>query len=512
MKLNIFSVLPEEIARLRDKLESVEMSVIASGSQDGWEYQLYYSPGESGRQVPWVKHLEKYFESTVIPESKSPFAVFLFTKADKCFAISYGKSHFYIRPLCDYDFGIDLAKRIAREDDIRQTSSQRFTGRQRKSIRSFSEETQLSVESGESVDYIRAGILNEHITRFGKMGQFGSSAQLTVEIGPDEIGTLLNDIEHVLTESEKFKLPRTTRLTEADEIEKFEEKLLDALEGKSSGTEFAENSYDLYGVDFVFAGIGSYTIKHKSKTQPVQELALENLQDFIRRNSIHRDQIFSIRIVHERDGNPAYTNELKRDLEFVADDDDRVALNNGRWVRFNQDYLDFLDSFVANIEVEPTEEDFSEVKGREDEFTKMCANKWGYELADKDFEIFRTRSSTSVEAWDLKRDSTVYAVKFGSAQKLSYVCDQAMNIVNLLGNRANRDTIPDFDRYCLWLGYESKLGLTSIEQSRSIILKQKIEAWARAAKNLGITPVIKLSRKDPRPKSRVKNTESSDDS
>ena len=35
----------------------------------------------------------------------------------------------------------------------------------------------------------------------------------------------------------------------------------------------------------------------------------------------------------------------------------------------------------------------------------------------------------------------------------------------------------------------------SIADTGSIILKQKIEAWARAAEGLGLTPILKFSRR-----------------
>lgn len=119
----------------------------------------------------------------------------------------------------------------------------------------------------------------------------------------------------------------------------------------------------------------------------------------------------------------------------------------------------------------------------------------GYEIADKYFSIFRTRSSTPIEAWDLKKGSCVYAVKFGTAQKLGYVCDQATGVLELLRNKAGVNQIPDFKQYCLWLGYRGKNYLDTITSSGSIILKQKIETWARKARELGIEPILKISQR-----------------
>jgi hypothetical protein len=55
-------------------------------------------------------------------------------------------------------------------------------------------------------------------------------------------------------------------------------------------------------------------------------------------------------------------------------------------------------------------------------------------------------------------------------------------------------TVDHFERYCLWFGYRVKKLPDSLAASGSIILKQKVEAWARKARELGVTPVIRLSR------------------
>jgi hypothetical protein len=101
--------------------------------------------------------------------------------------------------------------------------------------------------------------------------------------------------------------------------------------------------------------------------------------------------------------------------------------------------------------------------------------------------------SAPVEAWDLRRGNTVYAVKFGTAQKLHYVCDQALATLELLRNKAEVKEVAPFDRYCLWLGYRAKKMPADLVATGSIILKQKVEAWARKANELGVVPVIRLS-------------------
>lgn len=68
-------------------------------------------------------------------------------------------------------------------------------------------------------------------------------------------------------------------------------------------------------------------------------------------------------------------------------------------------------------------------------------------------------------------------------------------MLELLRNRAEVKQVPNFERYCLWLGYRGKNRPSNIAETGSIILKQKIESWARKCRDLGIEPVIKVSRK-----------------
>ena len=47
---------------------------------------------------------------------------------------------------------------------------------------------------------------------------------------------------------------------------------------------------------------------------------------------------------------------------------ERVVLTGGRWMIFNQDYLDFLDEYLRTIQVEPTEPSLLETTLTEGDF------------------------------------------------------------------------------------------------------------------------------------------------
>ena len=78
----------------------------------------------------------------------------------------------------------------------------------------------------------------------------------------------------------------------------------------------------------------------------------------------------------------------------------------------------------------------------------------------------------------------VYAVKFGTAQKLGYVCDQATAVLELPKNHAGVAQIPDFDSNCLWLGHRGQNRIESISSTGSTVLKQSWKLGPGELENL----------------------------
>lgn len=498
MRLNIFKIPNDQVASLTTRLDGVGLSATKAVKQAGWDATFYFSKAPAPSNIPWAKTFAAYLPDDAKPKNRSHFAVFLFTKGDDCFALSFGKSHFYIRPYCDYDFGIELAKRVANEGDIRQTAGKRFAGKRTKDIKSYAPNTPLLVESGESVDYLQASVVPAQQKVYGRTGKFGTSAQLAPKIDPPEIGKFLNGTLAALKEGASFKLPRTINISDKDEVAHFDELLTEELKSEIGTSDFTNNAIDLYGVDFVFPSqsAGRFILHSGHKKRELDQLTMGDLKQFIADKQIASEDILKIRITHEPEDGAAYSEGVKQSVDFIPDGE-RVVLSGGKWLHFNQDYLDFLDGAIRDIEVEEVEDQFQLIIGGEPEFNASAEiAAAGFVVADKNFDIFKTKSSTSVEAWDLQRDETVYAVKFGTAQKLHYVCDQALNTLELLRGRAEVKQVDHFDRYCLWFGYRAKKLPESLAASGSIILKQKVEAWARKARELGVTPVIRLSRNE----------------
>lgn len=493
MKLNIFRIPSDQSSALGRKLLEKGLASTRELNQDGWKGDFLFSSDPPPGVIPWVKAFAEYLGSDKY-YNRSYCAVMLLEKGESSYAITFGKAHFYVRPFCDYDFGIELAKRIANEDDIAQTAARRYQGKQKKDIRSYAGRARLNVPPGSSVDFLQGNVVLGKIDPFGSSGKFGTSCLLTPDIAPDKIGGFLSKIDDELEGEPRFKLPRTLVLSDEDEIARYDEKLIDELMSPVGTSDIATETFDLFGVDFVFSSSGSFTLKcGHYKALEVDRLTMKDVKQYIADKKISRDKVLALKITHRPEDGADFTQTIKEAVDFICDED-RVVLRGGKWLKFNEDYLEALDKAIRRIEVEETEEALIETSLTEGAFNASLSAH-GYHVADKDFDILKTAGKAPSEAWDLQKADTVYAVKFGTPQKLNYVVDQASSVLELIHNRAHLHDLPPFKRYCLWMGYRAKKRPESLADSGSIILKQKVESWARQCEEVGFTPVLKLSRK-----------------
>lgn len=495
MKLNVFRIPKDRISDLKEKFKSPILGLNNINSQTFGNYKadFFFSKNVKKIPIPWVDTYSDFFEDPK-PENQVYFGCYIWENDDFCFALSYGKCHFYLRQFCDHDFGTYLAKRIANEKDIRQKSSKKFAGKRKKEIRSYTKNSRLDIESGESVDYLQASIIDDFVVNFGKSGKFGSSVLFSIDIERKELLNFFNNLVSVIALPENFQLPRTTIINNTIQSQVYENALIDKIVNNLDGADFTQNSHDLFGVDFIFSGNEKYKFSHRGhESEYFDDLSIDTLRKYIFSQSIPKNEIMAIKVIVSREESNEYVRQVKDTIDYIVDDKN-VILSQGRWMEFNMDYVDQLNEYIDSIDLESVEENLKDVFGIESDFN-ISLKTDGYVVADKDFSKITIKTGTPVEAWDLEKGDTVYAVKFGTAQKLGYVCDQANNTLELIGKKANVKKLnKDFRNYCLWFGLKNKVLPQKVSDINSIILKQKIESWARKSFEYGINPKIKISR------------------
>ncbi len=495
VKLNVFRIPKDKVKDLKDKMKHLGLTELDSDAQKGYTGTFFFSGEPTPTEIPWVGTYSEFFKDK--PTNKIYYAIYIWENSKYCFAISYGKAHFYLRPFCDLDFGTVIAKIIANEKDVRQKSSKKFAGKKKKEIRSYTRNSKLDIESGESIDYLQAAIIDDHKLDFGKYGKFGSSIQVNPDIGKEKLPDFFNSLEVVLGLKERFSLPRTSIINNTILCQKYEAGLITEIMSTAPNTDFSSNSHELYGVDFIFSGQEKYKFSWRGcESGQMPEISIDSLKNFMIDNAIPNDDLLSIKVeVEKEDVAKSFSKSVRDSLDYIVDDE-MVILSQGHWMNFNEDYINQLDEYVDGITIDTTEESLVEIKEMtEDAFNKQLAKDFSYNNADKDFSKIKVATGTLIEAWDLQKDDTVFAVKFGTTQKLGYVCDQSMNTLELINKKANTKKLPiKFKNYCLWLGFKNRSGkITKLSEINSIIFKQKIESWARKCWEYGIEPKIKIS-------------------
>ncbi len=490
MKLNIFQIPKEDVAPLLEKFTSVGLRRIHHEKKKEWDTHFFFSKNAQPIPIPWIATYSDFFPDPK-PENKMFYGAYLWIKDEVCLVISYGKTHFYLRQFCDHDFGTEIAKRIADQDDTRQKSSKKFAGRKKKEIKSYAKNSHLDIESGESVDYLQAAVIKDYKDTFGVSGKFGSSVLLSPDIEKDELPGFLDDLILVLEKPELFKLPRTTVLSASSATKSYENKLIRDI--RAENAEFELNHHELVGTDFVFTGQEKYSYSYHGRNSDVFDLLLmRDVNAFVDAYSIPNEEILNIKVHVSREDARSYAKPLREAIDYVVDEKN-VLLTRGTWMHFNEDYIDQLDEYIDAIDIEEVEDRFRVVTNSEGDFNKSLESH-GFEVADKNFSKIKVKSGTQIEAWDLKKGDCVYAVKRGTTQDFGYVLDQASNTLILINKKANIKKLDsNFKSYCVWLIFKRKSMPPKLSEIKSIIFKQKLEAWARLSWEFGITPKVSMS-------------------
>ncbi|HHW3765480.1 TPA: DUF6119 family protein, partial [Legionella pneumophila] len=122
-KYNIYKVISNKKDELISKLSFVGLEKIGSKSYENWQMDFYFSSQPDSVDIWWTDIYSDFFGEEEKPRNQIYFAVLLVHKEHICYAISLGKSHFYLKNFCDLDFGLNLAERIVDPNNIRIKNS-----------------------------------------------------------------------------------------------------------------------------------------------------------------------------------------------------------------------------------------------------------------------------------------------------------------------------------------------------------------------------------------------------
>jgi len=491
-KFNLYKINPDQRDELVKKLQSVGLSKIGSKNINGFTLDFYFSEEPDAIDMWWTEIYKDFFGTIEKPKNKIYFATLLIYNSQVVYAVSLGKSHFYLKHFCDGDFGLNLAERIADDINPKIKNSKFYKSRKNKIITTYQEGSGIDFDSGESLHYLRAKTIDKD--NWGKTASFGHSAQFRIEIKPEELPGFIKKIEETLKQNSRIKLPKVILVQDEETKNKLDNLLAKVLAGSSQSSTVQESDITLSGVDFIFSDQYEYSFyvrRDRNSHTDKGELTLDRLRHFISEKNIDLEtQLNDIKVkVHNEFGRD-FSLSLKETLDFV-EENERYCLIDGKWYQFNQSYLDFLKDEVDNIDYdeqeeigEKTEQEFNQRKGKE-----------GFINCDRLNETLCKKYK--VEKVDLYKDKILHFVKFGTPQKMNYAIDQAINTVKLLQNNQSKIQINDEDKdvgtICLWLVFDRKQKLSKLSELNSLIFHMKLVDWKRQVQNARYKPIIYVS-------------------
>lgn len=506
-KFNIYKIKKENEVSLKEKFSSVGLEKTGEKNIKGFNLSLYISKNPKDIDIWWIDLYRDYIDITPKPKNKAYFSVFLIAKSDLLYAVSMGKSHFYLKDFCFTDFGIDLAERIVDEKNLKLKNSKLFGGKRNKTITSYQENSDLEYDSGESIQYLKAKTIDKN--KWGDIVSFGNSVQFNLDIKPEQLIDLVLDIEKELLKKEKIILPRATEIIDTTKILELDNSLIQAIDDSDTVVQIEETS--LSGVEFVFLDSNNFKFLFNRKTdKKKRELNLLNLKEYARENCIDlRQNLDNIKVKVSNEYEKGYVKPVKYFIDYV--DNERNFLLNGHWHQFNQNYIDYLNNQIdSKIELQLDNDfkisEYEEEKKRlkelnqsipykEQYFNKKREEDDGYINFDRNIE--QIQSVYKIEKMDLYKDKTLFFVKIGEPQKLSYAIDQATLTLKVLQNNTGiikieeREIEPE--KICLWFVLDRKNKIRKISEIKSLIFLMKLAEWQRQCSNAGYVPMIKIS-------------------
>lgn len=164
---NIYKVKFEKKDELLSKIGSVGLVEQKTQIYENYEMIFYFSEEIEGNDVWWYETYREFFKADITsPKNLFYFALLICINTDdpeEIYAVSLGKSHFYLSKFIESDFGITLAVRMADESTTLLKKSRYFTGTKRHEVSSYENFNKNSYDSGESVEHLKLKASNKEM-------------------------------------------------------------------------------------------------------------------------------------------------------------------------------------------------------------------------------------------------------------------------------------------------------------------------------------------------------------
>lgn len=473
--------MPEKRFELIEKLRAAGLGLAKKVETDECILEFFYSQEPDASDIWWVKTYRDFLDGVEAPKNIVYCAAFFVYNDSFCYVVALGKTYIQIKNYCDPDFGINMAQRIA-ADRVKIKNSKFFKSRRNRVASTYQSGNRIEFDSGESLDMIRAATVDPAL--WGSEANFGTAVQFSMDIAPDQLPAFVKRVEEVLKQPARMDLPKVVAIRDAMRLKDLDAKLVQTLSGPDHekivliANDNCQYSFYLQGAYGNLSDKGEFDKK-----------ALQNFLNLQNVNMI--EQINDIKIrVYDPQGAERSKN-LKALLDY-RDAEDNVCLIDGKWYRYNNSFVHFLQREADSIVVDRGKD---ETNAKDIDGFIEAQVRAGF--IDCRRAIAGADEKFKVNKLDLYKDGTLYFIKFGNIEGINYAVDQAINAIKFL--QAGRGQISldgqtlDVERICLWLVPGAGRGIDKISQVDSLNFLMKISDLKRSVLAAGFRPRLRVS-------------------
>ena len=498
-----------------------------------FDFCLYIDTQQNSKNVSW-NWISDFFEVSINEVTSSPRAVLVVEYNDNenqsTYAVTFGNSFFIVDKYCDTDFGFNFARKV-KFKGIKTTTSIIPSSKRNKTISSYIDYINFDFSSGESFAKIKANIdIDDEQVLFKSQFEIGSSIKFfIVENNLEYISRSILYIENVINrENEENKIPVFSKIKDKSIISSLDEILYTSI---TDETPIYISEVDIIGAWEIFNRSDERILlkykRYKKYVDYLNELEIRNFCE--EKNISYQENVLDIKVAIFKDEQQIVEKNVKELIDYT-DDQNKTILSKGVWYRYNDDYIEYLNESISEIEVRYNceynftrevydnflNEKFNELQNKDEfknitteELCKKIKNKFYAErvfneILKKEYNFINYDrqlagiNGHNIEIMDLYKDNTMWAVKIGkSSSKLCYAVDQSISALHLYKTNYI-DDIPKIDKVGLWLVLErgflpEENGHPDLTKLDMLLLKNKIDYWKKEVRLAGMTPIININ-------------------
>ena len=534
-QINIYKIEKSEecIQSLEEKLEKkTTLNKVIQDGENNKEYNvtLFVSEGGNEKVVSWNWILTEFGEQAMRIVS-SPNCVVLIIEDVNMYAITFGHAYFIVDKFCDKNFAFKFARKLHYKE-IKTTTLTSPNSQRNKTVNMYLNYSDLEFDSGESFVKIKAKVkLDEGFNLHNENIEIGNSIKFNIEDESiDRLLKLVCYIERKLEEDDIIKIPVFQKVREQETIDTLNRNLITSINEQHCDISFSE--MDIIGASEIFNhNDTTFKLKYRQKEKDVTELTNEVMRAFLEECDIEiEDALTKVKIVAYMNGTSVKTNKLFEVIDYI-DDENKSVLLKGTWYTYNDDYLEYLEASLDEIETiynpnydfhkenhrlyierkyseEKTKDEYigladTDIKKKiekkyyaERYYNLMLEEEYGFQNYDRGLNVI---GEGTIELMDLYKDNTMFAVKKGnSSGKLCYVIDQSLTSLQIYKHNL-LDEKPILEAVGIWLVLERRTKLweagekPSINKLEMLSLKNKIDYWKKEVRLQGYKPIIYIN-------------------